>query len=183
MTTRPRYSGTDGTALAPAAEWQYPRTQRMTTETAILISALTVASCGSASTAKTPEPDRVGVSAPCADRSAIARKEWKFAAFFNEVNCRTREVLACPIASGQASDPRASGARWDALLDVVLESDGALRAVTLAATSGRQDVDRAAIEAVKRAAPFSAPPPALLHSDKSLPLRLGLECPPSPTRS
>jgi hypothetical protein len=86
------------------------------------VSMAAIASCGSTSRA-TP-PSRGSPPATCAERLALDRKRWKFAPFFNEVSCRTLEVLHCPTESNENGRVPGAGARWYSLLDVVSQGKG-----------------------------------------------------------
>ena len=147
---------------------------KVTVAVVALLALLAASSCASSS----PVPAPGHGLAACTQRSGIEREKWKFAWFFREVECRARETLQCPTGSKQGAP--ASGSRWYSLLNVVVESNGAVRSVALAATSGRDDVDRAAIDAVRRAGPFSAPPPQLIQTGGGVPFRFGVECAAQP---
>jgi len=51
------------------------------------------------------------------------------------------------------------------ILDVTLDATGAISAMTVRRSSGLAWVDDAALDAMRRAAPFGAPPPGLLGAD------------------
>jgi TonB family protein len=152
----------------------------MKQRTMTVLTLIAAASCASTSGVTSPVQGSGYGTATCRERSAIERKRSKFAWFFNEVRCRTREALQCPTASKQIGSAPTSGPRWYSLLNVIVQSTGAVRSVEVAATSGREDVDRAAMDAVRRAGPFSAPPQQLVQSDEGVPFRLGVECAAQP---
>ncbi|MBT8492849.1 MAG: TonB family protein, partial [Deltaproteobacteria bacterium] len=56
-------------------------------------------------------------------------------------------------------------------LEIRLNSDGVLEAVNVAASSGAEDFDRAAVEVVSDAQPFARPPEALASDDETFRFR------------
>ena len=102
-------------------------------------------------------------------------KAAKYTAFFNHVKQRVDEALVCPQDTSQLAGAPA-GQRWQSRLMVVMTKDGAVQAVTLDSSSGRDDVDQAAIAAMKAAGPFTAPPSELFQPDGTAEFRFAVGC-------
>ncbi len=93
-------------------------------------------------------------------------REFKFAGFFNRMKRGVSQQWN-PIAEYQRRDP--SGNVYGAstrttLLTVTLTADGKLKDAVVSHSSGLDFLDAEAIQAFRRAQPFSNPPPALVEN-------------------
>ena len=67
------------------------------------------------------------------------------------------------IVEAHRASPRSR--RHFVIAHIVLDRHGALQAATITSTSGKADVDEAALEAIRKAAPFDNPPHTLAWPD------------------
>jgi TonB family protein len=104
-------------------------------------------------------------------------KAAKYTVFFKQVKQRVDERLVCPDQTSKIVNARAdTGPGWQSRLRVVMTADGAVQAVTLETPSGRDDVDRAALAAMRTAGPFIDPPRQLFAPDGTAEFKFGVGC-------
>jgi TonB family protein len=146
----------------------------MLRDSSILVAVLLGAACGSA-------PGRPATSAnvetvPSERAATLDAKPGKYIVFFKHVKQRVNEALRCPDSSGVPADATRTGQRWQSRVHVIMGTDGAVQRAFVDVSSGRDDVDQAALSAMKRAGPFSGPPRELFQSDGTAEFRFGVEC-------
>jgi TonB family protein len=102
----------------------------------------------------------------CASRDRALAKGWKLAAFFGDFHCRIRATWPC-----SGFDP----ARRP-LFHVLVGADGGLRGARLLSSCGDPLQDKAAEGAIRRAAPFSPPPPPMLTANGTAEIKTSVRC-------
>jgi TonB family protein len=103
------------------------------------------------------------------DQERARAKGWKFVAFFVDFHCRIEAVWSC---EGGPDDKRS-------FFEISLAPDGALAGVRLASSSGDARHDAAAESAIRRASPYSPPPPQMVQmvgTDKRAVFKTAARC-------
>jgi len=118
--------------------------------------------------------DRV-VEVPKGRQTALNTREYRFAHFFNRVKREVSERWRA-IEVYRARDPRGQvyGVKdRHTVINVTLDSSGALAGVELLQSCGIMALDLEAIEAFKRAQPFHNPPKGLADPDGKIRFKFG----------
>jgi len=122
----------------------------------------------------------------CPAPKPVEEKPSQYAEYFRAVKARVFQNWQLNAVLKEHDPKRTQFGARDryTILEVTLDAAGAISTMTLRRTSGLAFLDEAAMDAIRRAAPFEPPPPGLLRADGTVQFPFGfyMESPGSPPR-